>query len=79
MGRQNYIAMPVGKENNKSKDGFWSVTRSSTILLVTKPDEHKGAIRVVRIEAVMLFYARHNNTFSSFLLKQNLPVSSLAQ
>ena len=71
--------MPVGKENNKSKDGFWSVTRSSTILLVTKPDEHKGAICVVRIEAVMLFYARYNNTFSCFLLKQNLPVSSLAQ
>ena len=56
--------MPVGKENNKSKDGFWSVTRSSTILLVTKPDEHRGAIRVVHIEAVVLFYVRHNNTFS---------------
>ena len=68
MGRQDYIAMPVGKENNKSKDGFWSVTRSSTILLVTKPDEHKGAIRVVHIEAVVLFYARHNNTFIFYFL-----------
>ena len=80
--------MPVGKDNNKSKDGFRSVTptkyekeessntktvqhnpnrgitRSSTILSVTKPDEHKGAIPVVHFEAVMLFNAIDNNTFS---------------
>ena len=83
--------MPVGKDNNKSKDGFRSVTptkyekeesshtktvqhnpnrgitRSSTILSVTKPDEHKGAIPVVHFEAVMLFNAIDNNTFSWFL------------
>ena len=31
---------------------------------MTKPDEHKGAIPVVYIEAVKLFYARNNNMFS---------------
>ena len=28
---------------------------------MTKPDEHKGAIPGVHIEAVKLFYARNNN------------------
>ena len=31
---------------------------------MTKPDEHKGAIPVVHIEAGKLFYARNNNMFS---------------
>ena len=86
--------MPVGKDNNKSKDDFWSVTptnsekedssntknvqhnanrgitRSSTLLSMTKPDEHKGAIPVVHIEAIMLLYDRYNNTFSWFIYKQ---------
>ena len=30
---------------------------------MTKPDEHKGAIPVVHIEAVTLFYASNNNMF----------------
>ena len=34
---------------------------------MTKPDEHKGAIPVVQIEAVKLFYARDNNMFIWFL------------
>ena len=34
---------------------------------MTKPDEHKGSIPVVHIEAVTLFYARDNNMFSWFL------------
>ena len=34
---------------------------------MTKPDEHEGAIPVVHIEAVKLFYARDNNMFSWFL------------
>ena len=34
---------------------------------MTKPDEHKGAIPVVHIEAVKFFYARNNNMFSWFL------------
>ena len=33
---------------------------------MTKPDEHKGAIPVVHIEVVKLFYAR-DNMFSWFL------------
>ena len=33
---------------------------------MTKPDEHKGAIPVVQIEAVKLFYARYNNMFICF-------------
>ena len=31
---------------------------------MTMPDEHKGAIPVVHIEAVKLFYARNNDMFS---------------
>ena len=31
---------------------------------MTKPNEHKGAIPVVHIEAVKLFYTRNNNMFS---------------
>ena len=34
---------------------------------MTKPDEHKGAISVVHVEAVTLFYARDNKMFSWFL------------
>ena len=32
------------------------------------PDEHKGAIPVVHIEAVKLFYARNNNILVSFFI-----------
>ena len=38
----------------------WGITWSKTILSMTMPDEHKGAIPVVHIEAVKLFYARNN-------------------
>ena len=41
----------------------WGITWSKTILSMTKPDEHKGAIPVVHIEAVTLFYASNNNMF----------------
>ena len=42
------------------------ITQSKTMLSMTTPDEHKGAIPVVHIEAVKLLYHR-DNMFSWFL------------
>ena len=63
---------PTNSERDEScnvKTAQHSSNWVSPILSMTKPDEHKGAISVVHIEAVKLFYARDNNMFNWFYNK----------